>query len=229
MTKSLVVAGGVYRERCVWPEWDQLFGSGGRAAAATTAYVDEVVLHAYMKTAAAERFKLVASAYGFLCHPTPCEQTVAFDYVHSMSVPVIRPAPAAIRRNPPIDVTAEVVLRFGMMEGSARVSAARCVYDPQSAFVAEPFAENGSRAGRLAVVANRREVVALGGGDDPALAARTLLQNGAELVVMKSGPDGAYVVEPGGITRIPAYATPRVWTVGSGESLPRSSLRAGAF
>ena len=29
--KCITVIGGVYTEQCVWPHWDELYGSGGRA------------------------------------------------------------------------------------------------------------------------------------------------------------------------------------------------------
>jgi len=104
-----------------------------------------------------------------------------------------------------------------MMEGSAVVDADRCVYDPQSVFRPEPFPENGSRATHLAIVANRGEVLAMAGGEDPIAAAKTLLHSGAEVVVVKSGVVGADVVQNSGVTHIPAYRTDRVWTVGSGD------------
>ena len=86
------------------------------------------------------------------------------------------------------NVSDEVVLRFGMMEGSAVVSADRCVYDPQSAFDPQHFSANGSHARRLAIVGNRSEIVTMGGDTDPIAAARVLLGEGAEVVVVKSGP-----------------------------------------
>jgi len=104
-----------------------------------------------------------------------------------------------------------------MMEGDAIVSAKRCTYDPQSAFDPQTFSANGSKADHLAIVANRGEVLALGGGSDPIAAARSLLGGGTEVVVVKAGVEGAYVVHAAGVNRVPAYRTDRVWTVGTGD------------
>lgn len=214
---AITVVGGVYHEHCIWPAWDQLYGSAGRAAAALAGHIDTITLRSYARADTAAAFQPYAASYGFIFEPIAADQTVSFEYVHSLSVPVIRPAPARIRKNAPLTAKADVVLRFGMMEGSAMVEADYCVYDPQSAFQPEPFTENGSRAAHLAIVANRGEVLAMGGAADPIAAAQALLRNGAEIVVVKAGVAGAYVVEASGVTHVPAYRTDRVWTVGSGD------------
>ena len=36
----LLVVGGIYRERCIWPEWRRTFGSAGRAAVAIAPFYD---------------------------------------------------------------------------------------------------------------------------------------------------------------------------------------------
>lgn len=215
---ALTIVGGVYHERCIWPDWDQLYGSAGRAAAALSGQISNITLRTYARDDTAERFRgYVVGAYRFGFEPTQADQTVSFEYIHSLSVPNIRPAPAQIRQNEPIAVSDDVVLRFGLMEGSARVQAKRCIYDPQSAFAPRPFAENGSKSDQLAIVANRGEVQALGCGSDPVDSARTLLKQGAEVVVVKSGAAGAYVVDKTNTTLVPAYQTERVWTIGSGD------------
>ncbi len=214
---AITIAGGVYHERCIWPEWDHVYGSAGRAAAALSGHVDTVTLLGYARPEVAAYFDPYARLYGFTFEPTNAELSISFEYVHSLSVPVIRPAPVLIARHAPIPVSAPVVLRFGMLEGSARVDAERCVYDPQSAFRPESFETNGSVAKHLAIVANRGETLSLGGKDDPIASARALLHRGAEVVVVKSGAEGAYIVEPSGVTHVPAYRTHRVWTVGSGD------------
>jgi nucleoside 2-deoxyribosyltransferase len=215
---AITVTGGVYHERCIWPDWDQVYGSGGRAAAALSGHVDRVTLRAYARADTAERFKsYVATTYGFAFDPVNASQTISFEYIHSLSVPTIRPAPALIQANTPFEATDKVVVRFGMMEGSARVEADHCIYDPQSAFHPEPFGQNGSRANHLAIVANRSEVMALGKDADLTRSAQALLKVGAEVVVVKMGIAGAIVVDVSGTTVVPAFQTDTVWTIGSGD------------
>ncbi|RKP46982.1 PfkB family carbohydrate kinase [Trinickia fusca] len=215
---EITVVGGVYHEHCIWPVWDQIFGSGGRAATTLVSHVDKVTLHTYAHPDVETEFKTAATLYKFDLVITAARTGISFEYVHCMSTPVIRPALARIHAHESIEVNAEVVLRFGMLEGSGKVDAKWCVYDPQSAFHPEPFRDNGSQAEHLAIVANRSEITAMAGDSDPKAAATLLLKRGAEVVVVKSGPAGAYVYTAGGAEmHIPAYRSDMVWTIGSGD------------
>jgi nucleoside 2-deoxyribosyltransferase len=217
MSTSITIVGGVYHESCIWPTWDQIYGSGGRAAAAISGHVDRVLLRAYYHPGAAQRFMENVRLYGFSFDPVDIDQAISFEYIHSLSVPSIQPTPSRIRTQSPIVVSDDVVLRFGMMEGSARVTADRCVYDPQSAFSPERFDQNGSKAAHLAIVANRGEILSLTNTSDPDIAAELLLKSGVEVIVVKSGVDGAFIYDGSGKDHVPAYRTNNVFTIGTGD------------
>lgn len=219
MTRTQIdVVGGVYYEQCIWPAWDQLFGSGGRAATALVSHVNQVNLYTYAHPDVEQDFGKAAKIYGFGVVSTPAPAGISFDYVHCMSTPVVRPPLARITALEPILVGADTVLRFGMLEGSGKVAAKWCVYDPQSAFRPESFWENGSQAEHLAIVANRSEIIAMGGDADSEISAKDLLTRGAEVVVVKSGPAGAYVyTRDNAVAHVPAYRSDLVWTIGSGD------------
>lgn len=215
---GILIAGGVYRERCIWPEWKQTMGSGGRAAAALASFGHPVALIAYATDEVAAEFAPQAALDETDFEHVPSSAPILFDYVHGMSIPRISPDPVLIKREQPVAATGALVLRFGMLEGAAVVDADTCVYDPQSAFRPESFKENGSKAKRLAIVANRSEVLRLAGGSDPVAAAQQLLRaEGAEVVVVKSGSRGALVITAAAQARVPAYQTERVWPIGSGD------------
>ena len=215
---ALMVVGGVYHEACMWPHWDQIFGSGGRAAAAISGLINDVTLISYATQAMAAAFEATRNLYGFSFAPQSGEQAISFEYVHSLTVPVIRPSPSLIVRQQPLRVTDDIVLRFGMMEGTAVVEAERCIYDPQSAYDPDAFGANGSKANHLAIVANRAEIERMSGGSDAIGAARSMVDGkAAEVVVVKSGAAGAIVVTANGVTSIPAYRSERVWKIGSGD------------
>lgn len=118
----------------------------------------------------------------------------------------------------PIQIQADKVIRFGMLEGDAIVDAEMCVYDPQSAYLPVGFGTNGSKAKRLAIVANSGEVKALGDADDLVAAAIKLRETeNAEVVVAKRGLDGALVIYEGGVAHVPAFAIDSAQTIGSGD------------
>jgi hypothetical protein len=214
---ALSIVGAVYHEHCIWPAWNQVYGSAGRAAHAISGHVEAVSLTTYQNLNS-DLFRALAELEGISLKAEEPGPHISFRYVHSLSPPLIMPARATFTSLPPLNVEAEAVLRFGMLEGTAVVHAERCVYDPQSAFDPEPFERNGSYAKRLAIVGNRKEIVAMaGGGVDWEAAARVLLKDSVEVVVVKGGVGGATVVERSGATNVPAYRAEQVFTVGSGD------------
>lgn len=215
---ELSVVGGVYHERCEWPAWDMIFGSGGRAATAISSVVDKVWLYAYASDDAVRRFSSTVALHGLEFRPTPVSRQLSFDYVHPLAAPTIRPAFGTIVQNAPIKVEGRTVLRFGMLEGTAVVKANTCVYDPQNTFAPEPFHANGSSAERLAIVANAGEIRSMSGAADAADGARKLLKaSKAQVVVVKSGLDGAIVVTADREETVPAFRTESSFTIGSGD------------
>lgn len=215
--QPVAIVGGVYRERCLKPFWDEVFGSGGRAASAIArmgarpklyAYADELTKDVVLTRAALEDFEF---------QPANVGRSLAFDYDHGLDPPRIS-APADQQK--PIRVSAANVVRFGMLEGDAVVEADRAVYDPQNVGAPVHFRANGSRARQLALVLNRAEAAALVGMlnatvTELALALRS--QGSADVVVIKQGPLGAFVLDGRTRSQVPAYRSTHVWKIGSGD------------
>lgn len=214
---DLYIAGGVYHEKCEWPEWNHLFGSGGRAAAATSANSTKIELKTYLRDDVAEDFLPASINYGFKMDIVKTENIITFDYYHPLSEPCLYPKFHNVKRNDPFSINGHSVLRFGMLEGSAIVDAKRCVYDPQCPVEPERFETNGSKSSELAVVANITEIRSLGGDTDFRVAAKNLLDDGAKVVIVKCGIDGAYVFSEENENHIPPFFADRIWTIGSGD------------
>ena len=216
---GLAIVGGVYLERCIQPLWNAVYGSGGRAAQCVSLLVPAgVKLHAYVAPEMAAAAEHLAADCGAQLLPALSGHQISFDYLHPLSTPVIRPAPARMTRHAPITVSDDVVLRYGMLEGDAIVDARVAIYDPQSAFGAVRFQVNGSRADRVAVVMNRAEAHAMTGTADASEAAHLLVKSGeAEVVIVKMGGQGALVATRDGLRSVPVYRTGHVWKLGSGD------------
>lgn len=216
---ALHVVGGVYREYCVHPRWNEIYGSAGRAALAIATLGTPVVLHSYMDDDALQ----VINDKGvwldkFQAIQTKVSGIVGFTYLNDMAVPDIRGVPEQLHS--PLAVTADHVIRFGMLDGDAIVHAERAVYDPQNGKRAQPFGENGSCAKHLAIVLNSFEASHMSGmpGEHPLKTAPALArQHGAEVVVVKMGAEGSLVWSANGTVQVPAYRTSRVWKIGSGD------------
>lgn len=216
------ITGGVYVEHCVEPAWEQLFGSGGRAASALSELSSAVCLSTYIADEDRPGLDSLAVTFGFTTRISKIPQTVSFSYYHGLSEPRIRPPVHLIRQAQPLTIEAENVLRFGFIEGDAVVHGQRVVYDPQSAYNPRPFAENGSTADQLAIVANVNECLNLASGhsqvaDVEALAHAVLNNQNAEIVVVKRGGFGVTIVTASESKSLPAFRTDRVWPIGSGD------------
>ena len=213
------VVGGVYSEICVHPRWNDVYGSGGRAAFALASMGSEVVLHSYMddRTLGVCRDRAVYYDSLRIDHVST-QGCVCFKYLHDMAVPEIFGVPAT--RYDPLIIEAEKVVRFGMLEGDAIVRGKWAVYDPQNKRQGQPFAGNGSSATHLALIMNSQEAACMVGIPDapPETTARVLArQQDAEVVIIKMGPQGALVWSDSKLDRVPAYRTSRVWKIGSGD------------
>ena len=213
------VVGGAYEEQCMRPQWHEVFGSAGRAASAIAAMVGEglVELHCYVDGGTRDVVAARCSLEGVKLSGLEVERTCRFHYHHGLEAPRIQ---APEFRYPAIHVKAQQVVRFAMLEGDAVVDGDRVVYDPQSVTGPEPFQANGSAARELAVILNHREAIEmtrLATNSPEVLAKAVFAQNSAQVVVLKCGPLGALVYDGKDFTRIPAYASNRVWKIGSGD------------
>lgn len=211
---TFTVAGGFYYERCYTPPVEELYGSGGRAAAALATFT-KVHLHTFFPTEHAGDVISNMDAIGVSTTVHPSSSVVEFFYHFPLSPPRITPIPLPFAA--PVEVSAERILRFGCVEGELITHGAQVVFDPQSGGRPRPFSSNGSSAERLALVLNEAELFTLSpaGDIDSAVAA---LPDMPEVAVIKSGPHGAFVFEHGKrIGKVHPYKSESIYKIGSGD------------
>jgi hypothetical protein len=211
----MIVTGGCYTELCKMPDWEAVRGSGGRATIALAQLGCVVELRTYYSSDHPQRLVSIEMA-GVTIRTEKRTADIAFSYLHPLATPYIYPRD--IDRHAFLEVASDKVLRFGFLEGDAKVSADTAVYDPQSPDGAL-FTANGSTANKLAVVLNERELQQIGQNTDLAKAAKLFFaQDGASVVVAKCGAKGALVIEPGQYPSwVPAYHSERVFKIGTGD------------
>jgi Nucleoside 2-deoxyribosyltransferase/pfkB family carbohydrate kinase len=215
---AITVVGGVYREWCMRPAWREIYGSAGRAASAIATMGAPVELHSYLDPLAREVVESRGALEGFAVRPTPIARSITFDYHHGLETPRIHGQGEV---HAALNVSADRIVRFGLMEGDAIVHGDMVVFDPQDAVAPKAFAANGSGARLLALVLNRHEAALLTGlTDAPAeQMAEALIRHGAaHVVVIKQGPMGALVHDGRSALSIPAYRSQSVWKLGSGDN-----------
>lgn len=222
---AIDIVGGVYGETCAFPEWNEIYGSAGRAAIGLSEHIDTVRLHTVLPTDQAQRIIPNFEAFGIEVKAHAGAQLIGFDYLHSLADPVISPAPRAIEPQRSFQVNAKIALLYGMMECLPEVKADVCIYDPQSPSrprsFRKPIEEGGlgGSAKRLAIVANANEIKRMSGYSAQEGAQTVLEREDAELVIVKAGLEGGILVfnRKGHIGSVPAYRTESVFSIGSGD------------
>ena len=215
----MIIVGGTYFEKCVFPYSEELWGPGLRGVSA----IQEITtgqnrLYSAVGSTEKNRLGLKSSAYEFEPETTVVPETVQYQYLHNHSNARLSPVDAesyGVELGP---ITGDAILRFGLVEGTAVVNGEKVVYDPQSS-EAERFHENGSEAENLALVLNQHEAREFTGQDDLRIMLDDLTtgENSADVAVIKCGASGAIVQAEGATTQIPVYETENVWNIGSGD------------
>lgn len=214
----LEIAGGLYHEHCQFPFWHEYYGSGGRAAAALATNTDLVKLHTYVHKEDRPRAESLAKEFGFDIEGIETNQRIVFEYFHSLGRPEIFPFELDIEQNQPLELEAEHILRFGMLEGEARVFGKRVVYDPQSSRHPKPYFQNGSKAEKLAIVCNYSEARSLSNEKKLDAIGFRLLDSGADVVVIKQNVLGCVVYAKNKkMKQVPAYRSDYVAKIGTGD------------
>ena len=210
---TAVVVGGAYRETCTQPSRHWTYGSGVRAAALLGASAERLVTVADSDTLA----EIGCVLHGVLVDPTPRLQRIEFVYDTPLSPPRLQMHRSDRGIDVP-DVNADDVVVFGMIEAQPAVTARRAVVDPQHSLSLDQVVET-TAADELVIVASLGEILDLANSHDLETAVDTILsRTGAAGVVVKAGALGALVFQPGAEAEgIPAFATPRVFPIGSGD------------
>ncbi|WP_428406855.1 PfkB family carbohydrate kinase [Hyphococcus sp.] len=213
----MIVAGGFYKERCVSPEHNVEFGSGGRAAIAIALAGVDVEWRYYCPKNYQEIVSQSLSRSNLKHVACESNETVSFTYFHPLSNPEFTPANP--RQCAPIEIKGENILRFGFMEGTAVVHGDRVVFDPQSPHHPVSFSANGSTAKSLSIILNAKEALALGRSKTETKAVeRIYKEEGASVIIVKGGAKGCRIYVDGAYTKsVPPYRTERVYKIGSGD------------
>jgi nucleoside 2-deoxyribosyltransferase len=214
----LTIIGGTYREKCLEPTWDQLYGSGLRAAVAIhdiliDAHLPSPTLITWVADTEQAELELRAQSFGIHVVPHVRAQAIEFQYEHGLAIPRIYPDPQTLQRIRPAEFKVDgSALILGMLEdltlnaekSRLSISAESVVYDPQSGSRSVPWSHTGYNCKRLAIVSNLTEADAMlrrlelqtsNVEAKPFAIARALLDaEKAEVVVVKNGAEGAFVV-----------------------------------
>jgi nucleoside 2-deoxyribosyltransferase len=218
----LNIIGGTYYEICrePHPQWEELFGSGLRAAFALSDKQIQLTFYTYCDAKTKDVLLTIGEQLSFNVIIKETLQSIEFFYDHPLKNPSFFPKLEHYNNQEVIKASnLKDVICFGMLEGNAIVDAKRVVYDPQRPEAPLSFKNNGSSAEELIMIMNLGEAKQLTSTNDLNSIADYLFNcERANAAIIKCGPDGAFLLEAGKtITAIPSYMTEKVWPIGSGD------------
>ncbi len=226
----MIVVGGVYQERCRFPHWDRIFGSGLRAALALSELVPGIKFHGYVPETLADDVAATLAPFGIVNRLQRSKVAFTFNYLNPFDR--LGFVPEEWERSGPLCIEGETdaALRFGLMEGDVVVKARRAVYDPQSPKPTS-FSASGSEADELVIVTTAYELLVLADVEPPevgkpvgtekiqqALAQLNDTEKGLQAVVLKDGLGGLrlYFGDDLG-PPIQTYAAESYFRIGGGD------------
>ncbi|WP_138992756.1 PfkB family carbohydrate kinase [Larkinella sp. C7] len=217
------IVGGTYQEFCFEPFWEETYGSGLRACLTVLALdqTQAVYYHTFADKPRAQFLETLERQFDNLSLDINGSRlTPSFYYDHPLSTPRIHPRPDTLdKTDHKITLEGDQILLYGMIEGNATVKGKKVVYDPQSPANPQPFSSTGSTADELIIVINFSEAKAICKTDDiEGIKNFFFTYEGAYAIIIKMGPQGAYVFAKDGYNIIiPVFETNYVWPIGSGD------------
>lgn len=213
------IIGGFYEELCLYPQWNQFFGSGGRAAAALSK-LDKIVFHTYAHRDTQFNLDYFSKIYDIEIDVQSSTENIKFEYYNSLSNPRIHTLNSPLVQQNQITLKAETVICYGMLEApNPIIHADYVIFDPQSENDPSMIFNNGSIIKHLAVVLNVEEGQRYTGKIMVEDIAEYFFKqsNVLEILILKDGPFGAHVFYNNEHHHIGSYSTSHVFKIGSGD------------
>lgn len=211
----LTVVGGIYLENCLTPSYSELFGSALRATCALGNKGIDIELRGIVGKEYFNDVDYKSKLYGFTNSVIQSDsRTLEFSYFTPLSKPNIYNLREKKER---IDVKADNILYYGMIDNNCEVVGNFVVYDPQNHI---SFTETNSKAQHLAIILNKNEAQIISKRFDDDLIGigwEIKKSQNAEVVVIKNGAKGAIVFHKDSYEIIPVFETNKVWSIGSGD------------
>lgn len=233
----MIIAGGTYGERCYYPRWNQIYGSGLRSAIALADVSPSSTLYSYVPREWFADVEATLSSFGIKGCLKRTTTPITFSYLHTfdrMEIATVEPTESAL------DVAeGDAVLRFGMVEGDSKVRGTRVIFDRQSS--PGTFHTNGSHADSLVQIVTHAELLELAGvaGGAPLPAGRPLIERLREGVIAlaehtpslkftlaKDGLGGLILFHGDEAITIPSYAAESYFRIGAGDVIASAFAHA---
>lgn len=142
---------------------------------------------------------------------------ITFKYSFSLDNPIIYPNLLSISKTEELNVQAENIIAYGMLETDFKLSGKKIVYDPQTSIKPNRFSVIG-QAEELVYIVNMREAQSLASSDEiEDIKSFFFKTEKAVAFIIKNGPYGATLYYDQKEIKVPSYKTENVNKIGSGD------------
>jgi hypothetical protein len=216
----MIVYGGYYREKCIFPHWDEYYGSAGRAAAILKNFNIEIKLKTFVSENNLKYLKYFSSVFDINLEETISPFDIEFEYLHSLSNPKITSNKSFNdNKNESTFIESKNVLCYGTMESNAPlIIAEKAVFDVQSSKLEDVY-HHKNKISSIVFLLNYEESVYLSKATDLKQIKEFFFNkyNNLEILVIKDGPFGGIVFSKEDDLEIPIFKNNKIFKIGTGD------------
>ena len=214
----ITVIGGTYREIDYDEILIDIYGSGFRGTKFLLENKCTVEFHTTGNQETSLFLKENQKVYQNLSfHCQEFNDIITFKYCFSLDQPTIFPNLLNISKTDKLNVQAENIIAYGMLESDFKLSGKKIVYDPQTSIKPNKFSDIGE-AEELVYIVNMKEAQSLASSYDlENIKSFFFNKEKATAFIIKNGPFGATLYYDNKEIKIPSYITKNVNKIGSGD------------
>jgi hypothetical protein len=216
----ITVVGGTYREVCLEPFQNQIFGSGLRAVRLLLENTKEQIkFYTAGNKITQSHTKSYSDVFEMLSTSVvKSSELLTFKYNFFLDNPNIYPNIHSLTSKAEISVKEDKIICFGMLDANIHLEANKVVFDPQTSKEPVSFI-NGNTANQLVYIVNSNEARKLSEQKE----INDILDYFFDYekvfaLIIKDGPYGAKLFQNKSlIAQVPVYQTNNVFKLGSGD------------
>jgi hypothetical protein len=216
----ITVIGGTYREVCLEPFHNQIFGSGLRAVRLLLENTKEQIkFYTAGNKITKSHIKSYSDVFEMLSTSVvENSELLTFKYNFFLDNPNIYPNIHSLESKVEISVKEDKIICFGMLDANIHLEANKVVFDPQTAKEPVSFI-NGNTANQLVYIVNSNEARKLSKQKEISDILDYFFDyEKVFALIVKDGPYGAKLFQNKGlIAQVPVYQTNNVFKLGSGD------------
>ncbi len=217
----MTVYGGYYKEECLLPQWNNYFGSAGRAVAILSNLNNDIIFETYVSKELNKHIKYFGDFYNIKLKLHENKFNIGFSYFHSLSNPkVLSNKNYHIEKNNLINIVDENVICYGTLESQPPIiKAKKCVFDFQSSSFDEVYNSN-NKIDEICLILNFKEASQVSENINIKNIKEYFFNilPSLEILIIKDGPFGGNVfMKENHNIQIPIFKTDKLFKIGTGD------------